>query len=45
MKKMDSNPKSPLFNVESTIIKDVVRTDTRNPYFAGDNNPNLEVMK
>uniref|UniRef100_A0A915D3E3 Rab-GAP TBC domain-containing protein n=1 Tax=Ditylenchus dipsaci TaxID=166011 RepID=A0A915D3E3_9BILA len=31
--------------IESTIVKDVVRTDRRNPFFAGDNNPNLETMK
>lgn len=42
---MEQNPKCALAAVESTIVKDVVRTDRKNPYFAGDANPNLEVMK
>lgn len=31
--------------VQCVIEKDVVRTDRGNPYFAGDGNPNIEVMK
>lgn len=43
MKKMSTNKQ--FLNVESTIIKDVVRTDRKNPFFFGENNPNLETMK
>lgn len=32
-------------NLENTIIKDVIRTDRYNPFFAGERNLNLEVMK
>lgn len=32
-------------SVQSIIEKDVVRTDRGNPYFAGDDNPNIEIMK
>lgn len=32
-------------NVQCIIEKDVVRTDRCNPYFAGDDNPNIESMK
>ncbi|XP_023941290.1 TBC1 domain family member 16 isoform X2 [Bicyclus anynana] len=32
-------------NVQSVIEKDVVRTDRGNPFFAGDNNYNVEIMK
>lgn len=31
--------------IQSVIEKDVVRTDRGNPFFAGDDNPNLEIMK
>jgi hypothetical protein len=31
--------------VQSVIEKDVVRTDRGNPFFAGDDNPNLDIMK
>ncbi|KAK6041402.1 TBC domain protein [Cooperia oncophora] len=31
--------------VENTILKDVVRTDRKNPYYSGENNPNIETMK
>lgn len=31
--------------VQCIIEKDVVRTDRGNPYFAGDDNPNIELMK
>ncbi|CAG9767240.1 unnamed protein product [Ceutorhynchus assimilis] len=31
--------------IQSVVEKDVVRTDRGNPFFAGDNNPNLIVMK
>ena len=32
-------------NVQCTIEKDVVRTDRSHPYFKGDDNPNIEVLK
>lgn len=32
-------------NVENAIIKDVARTDRNKPYFIGDNNPNIDIMK
>lgn len=32
-------------NVQCVIEKDVVRTDRGNPYFAGENNYNVEIMK
>ncbi|VIO86092.1 Uncharacterized protein BM_BM17900 [Brugia malayi] len=32
-------------NIENAIIKDVIRTDRCKPYFAGDNNPNIDTMK
>ncbi|TMS37035.1 hypothetical protein L596_004057 [Steinernema carpocapsae] len=32
-------------SVENTIVKDVVRTDRKNPFFAGDNNPNMDTMR
>jgi hypothetical protein len=35
----------PVGVIESMIQKDVVRTDRKNPYFAGDNNPNIDTMK
>lgn len=31
--------------VQSVVEKDVVRTDRGNPFFAGDDNPNVEMMK
>lgn len=31
--------------VQCVIEKDVVRTDRANPFFAGDDNPNIETMK
>ncbi|XP_037031450.1 TBC1 domain family member 16 isoform X1 [Bradysia coprophila] len=31
--------------VQCVIEKDVIRTDRGNPYFAGDDNPNIEIMK
>ncbi|GBP38408.1 TBC1 domain family member 16 [Eumeta japonica] len=31
--------------IQSVIEKDVVRTDRGNPFFAGDNNYNIEIMK
>ncbi|KAI6188690.1 TBC1 domain family member 16 [Aphelenchoides besseyi] len=45
IQKMTSASKSTLLAIESTIWKDVVRTDRRNSYYAGENNPNLIVMK
>ncbi len=32
-------------NVQCVVEKDVVRTDRANPYFAGPDNPNIEIMK
>ncbi|XP_034942229.1 TBC1 domain family member 16 [Chelonus insularis] len=32
-------------NVVCIVEKDVVRTDRANPYYAGENNPNIQVMK
>ncbi|KAL3274477.1 hypothetical protein HHI36_015861 [Cryptolaemus montrouzieri] len=32
-------------NVQSIVEKDVIRTDRCNPFFSGDDNPNLEIMK
>lgn len=32
-------------SIENSIVKDVIRTDRKNPFFAGDNNPNSEIMK
>uniref|UniRef100_A0AC34GWK5 Rab-GAP TBC domain-containing protein n=1 Tax=Panagrolaimus sp. ES5 TaxID=591445 RepID=A0AC34GWK5_9BILA len=45
MKKMEGSAKHLMQAIESSIIKDVVRTDRQNPFFAGENNPNLETMK
>ncbi|KAI1694920.1 neurotransmitter-gated ion-channel ligand binding domain-containing protein [Ditylenchus destructor] len=33
-----------LLSIESTITRDVVRTDRKNPFFAGENKPNLVTM-
>lgn len=32
-------------NVQCTVDKDVVRTDRSHPYFAGNDNPNVEIMR
>ena len=32
-------------NIQSTVEKDVVRTDRSHPYFKGEDNPNLEILK
>uniref|UniRef100_A0A0N5C9Q2 Rab-GAP TBC domain-containing protein n=1 Tax=Strongyloides papillosus TaxID=174720 RepID=A0A0N5C9Q2_STREA len=32
-------------NIESSIAKDVIRTDRKNPFFHGDSNPHLDDMK
>ncbi|XP_064478647.1 TBC1 domain family member 16-like isoform X2 [Ornithodoros turicata] len=32
-------------NVECIVEKDVIRTDRTNPFYAGDDNPNIETMK
>ncbi|XP_034242727.1 TBC1 domain family member 16 [Thrips palmi] len=32
-------------NVQCIVEKDVIRTDRANPYFAGSDNPNIDVMK
>lgn len=31
-------------SVQCVIEKDVIRTDRTNPYFAGDDNPNIKAM-
>ncbi|CAH1100463.1 unnamed protein product [Psylliodes chrysocephalus] len=31
--------------IQSVVEKDVVRTDRGNPFFSGENNPNVEIMK
>ena len=31
--------------VQCTVDKDVVRTDRSHPYFSGDNNPNVAIMR
>lgn len=40
-----SNVKETFVAIESMIVKDVVRTDRKNPFYAGDDNPNVEIMK
>lgn len=40
-----NNLKMDWTSIENTISKDVVRTDRGNPFYAGDDNPNMEVMK
>jgi len=45
MKKMEGPSKSLMQAIESSIIKDVVRTDRQNPFYASDDNPNLQIMK
>ncbi|CAI2357165.1 unnamed protein product [Caenorhabditis sp. 36 PRJEB53466] len=32
-------------SIENSIMKDVVRTDRKNPFFSGDHNPNIDIMK
>uniref|UniRef100_A0A914WIR9 Rab-GAP TBC domain-containing protein n=1 Tax=Plectus sambesii TaxID=2011161 RepID=A0A914WIR9_9BILA len=32
-------------SVENTVTKDVVRTDRKNPFYEGDDNPNMDIMK
>lgn len=32
-------------NVQCIVEKDVVRTDRSHPYFRGQNNPNIQVLK
>uniref|UniRef100_A0A8R1E2Z2 Rab-GAP TBC domain-containing protein n=1 Tax=Caenorhabditis japonica TaxID=281687 RepID=A0A8R1E2Z2_CAEJA len=32
-------------SIENSIMKDVVRTDRKNPFFHGEHNPNIDVMK
>lgn len=32
-------------SVQCVVEKDVVRTDRGNPYYAGEDNPNIEIMK
>ncbi|WKY14334.1 hypothetical protein Q1695_000127 [Nippostrongylus brasiliensis] len=44
-KKFASSVKQQWSNIENTILKDVVRTDRKNPYYSGDDNPNIETMK
>ncbi|VDO60602.1 unnamed protein product [Heligmosomoides polygyrus] len=44
-KKFASSSKQHWTNIENTILKDVVRTDRKNPYYSGEGNPNIETMK
>uniref|UniRef100_A0A915PJB7 Rab-GAP TBC domain-containing protein n=1 Tax=Setaria digitata TaxID=48799 RepID=A0A915PJB7_9BILA len=44
-RRMNNAHKTTWISIESAIIKDVIRTDRRKPYFAGDNNPNIDTMK
>lgn len=32
-------------STENSVMKDVVRTDRKNPFYQGENNPNVEMMK
>ncbi len=32
-------------NTQSIVEKDVVRTDRSHPYFKGEDNPNIEILK
>uniref|UniRef100_A0A1I8ERJ6 Rab-GAP TBC domain-containing protein n=1 Tax=Wuchereria bancrofti TaxID=6293 RepID=A0A1I8ERJ6_WUCBA len=43
--RMKNALKTSWINIENAIIKDVIRTDRCKPYFAGDNNPNIDTMK
>ena len=42
-----SNEEQAVFwrNIQCTVEKDVVRTDRSHPYFRGEDNPNIEVLK
>ncbi|CAJ0949401.1 unnamed protein product, partial [Mesorhabditis belari] len=31
--------------LENTVVKDVVRTDRKNPFYAGEGNPNIDIMR
>ena len=31
--------------IENTVWKDVVRTDRKNPFYYGDDNPNIETLR
>ena len=43
---MDSAERQMFWNkVQCTVEKDVVRTDRTQPYFAGDHNANVQVLK
>ncbi|EYC34590.1 hypothetical protein Y032_0001g483 [Ancylostoma ceylanicum] len=44
-KKSQSTSKQHWMGIENTIVKDVVRTDRKNPYYSGEDNPNVETMK
>lgn len=43
--RVTENAQARWISIENSIVKDVVRTDRKNPFFAGDNNPNSEIMK
>ncbi|PIO73031.1 hypothetical protein TELCIR_05010 [Teladorsagia circumcincta] len=43
--KKSSSSKQHWSTIENTILKDVVRTDRKNPYYSGEDNPNIETMK
>ena len=42
---MNSHGRQNLESVENTIEKDVVRTDRKKAFYAGEDNPNMETMK
>ncbi|XP_063231993.1 TBC1 domain family member 16 [Bacillus rossius redtenbacheri] len=47
-RRLDMDPESQQVfwrTVQCTVEKDVVRTDRANPFFAGEDNPNVEIMK
>lgn len=44
-KKYNSHAKEHLESIENTIEKDVVRTDRKKPFYAGEDNPNMETLK
>uniref|UniRef100_A0A1I7WB83 Rab-GAP TBC domain-containing protein n=1 Tax=Heterorhabditis bacteriophora TaxID=37862 RepID=A0A1I7WB83_HETBA len=44
-KKSTGSSKQNWISIENTIVKDVIRTDRRNPFYSGDDNPNVETMK
>uniref|UniRef100_A0A0N4ZC61 Rab-GAP TBC domain-containing protein n=1 Tax=Parastrongyloides trichosuri TaxID=131310 RepID=A0A0N4ZC61_PARTI len=45
LRKLKSKNREYWLSIESSIAKDVLRTDRKNPFFQGDSNPNLNNMK